>query len=154
MPRLLYFLPLLALSTSASILSQIPVIPGLGELTSDVSARVLTHESHPEHSLIIKAHSSVQSLNKGDEATIVDICPGATSGYTGKPHLQTWSVLWTCGVRRVLNSENTRHYPLHIEKYITDLMKHRLPHFRSKAFLLCLLRVTVRPIFRPPRFMA
>lgn len=90
-----YIIPFLAISTSASIISQIPVGLGFGDFSSDSSTRVLTHESHPEHRLTIKAHSSVQSLTKGDDATIVDICPGATSGYTGKVHLAWFAALMT-----------------------------------------------------------
>lgn len=65
---------------SASLLSQVPFteyvqLPG--------SVRVLTHEAHPEHSLTITAHNSSSPSMKGDGSSLADICPGATSGYTG-----------------------------------------------------------------------
>ncbi|KAH6681908.1 peptidase S10, serine carboxypeptidase [Halenospora varia] len=87
MIRLFVVTLFLAVSTSASFQSQIPLAPGAGELSStpfgDPSVRVLTHASHPEHSLIITAHSATEPLVEGNRPRLADVCPGATSGYTG-----------------------------------------------------------------------
>ncbi|EPE31151.1 alpha/beta-Hydrolase [Glarea lozoyensis ATCC 20868] len=76
---------LAAVRASASILSQVPFGGPSQFLSSDSSnsVRILTHESHPDHSLTIKPHYSNDVSTKGDGNTVADICPGATSGYTG-----------------------------------------------------------------------
>lgn len=75
-----------ALST-ASFPSQAPLKDPIYETlaaASDSSGiRILTHESHPEHSLTIQAHGPGNPSIKSDTPTLGDICPGATSGYTG-----------------------------------------------------------------------
>ncbi|KUJ12819.1 peptidase S10, serine carboxypeptidase [Mollisia scopiformis] len=84
MTRLSIPLLSLAISTSASFLSQLPITSGTGELPFGGSeVRVLTHESHPDHSLIITAHNVNDPSIKDDRPSITDVCPGATSGYTG-----------------------------------------------------------------------
>lgn len=69
----------LAASTSASFASQVPFSFG----DSSAEGRTLTHESHPEHSLNIKEHRIGGVSTKSDVPTLADVCPGATSGYTG-----------------------------------------------------------------------
>lgn len=71
-------------NVSASFLSQIPLTDRPGRLNGSM-VRILTHESHPEHSLTISPHEIGGSSlkNKDNGATLADICPGATSGYTG-----------------------------------------------------------------------
>lgn len=45
----------------------------------------VTHEAHPRHSLSITAHrgSNVDTQGGGNRPNILDVCPGATNGYTG-----------------------------------------------------------------------
>jgi carboxypeptidase C (cathepsin A) len=71
--------------SSASFLSQVPFTDRLHVPLSDssTSVRVLTHESYPEHSLTIKSHQAGDVSTKRDGSMVADICPGATSGYTG-----------------------------------------------------------------------
>lgn len=52
------------------------------DVSSDASFRTVTHEDHPSHSLTIKAHR-VGGLDKRSGASIIDVCPGSTDGYTG-----------------------------------------------------------------------
>ncbi|KAK8117185.1 serine carboxypeptidase [Apiospora kogelbergensis] len=53
-----------------------------------VNAKVVTHEAHPHHSLSFTAHSAGDvkaTRTAGGDKTpnILDVCPGATDGYTG-----------------------------------------------------------------------
>ena len=68
---------------SASLLSQTPFSEPHFTSAETSSVRVLTHEAHPEHSLNITRHDSSGASIQGDGSTLTDICPGATSGYTG-----------------------------------------------------------------------
>jgi cathepsin A (carboxypeptidase C) len=43
---------------------------------------ILTHDAHPHHSLSITAHRTDDVQTKGS-GNILDVCPGATNGYTG-----------------------------------------------------------------------
>jgi carboxypeptidase C (cathepsin A) len=75
-----------ALAATAVAASSEPQTPLVGQSEIPIgssSVKVLTHESHPRHSLTITAHSSNDASVKGDGSTLADICPGATSGYTG-----------------------------------------------------------------------
>jgi carboxypeptidase C (cathepsin A) len=74
---------LIATGASASFASQVPFQNSLSVPLAGSGVRVLTHESHPEHSLSIKAHTANDFSTKKDGTTLMDICPGATSGYTG-----------------------------------------------------------------------
>lgn len=47
------------------------------------TTRILTHDSHPDHSLTITAHNANGAAINSDEPSLADVCPGATSGYTG-----------------------------------------------------------------------
>jgi carboxypeptidase C (cathepsin A) len=67
----------IAVGTSASLVSQAPLTEPLA------STRVITHESHPEYSLTVTAHKSRELSAASNESSLADICPGATSGYTG-----------------------------------------------------------------------
>ncbi|KAI9742699.1 MAG: hypothetical protein M1818_003840 [Claussenomyces sp. TS43310] len=49
----------------------------------DASARVITHEAHPKHRLTLRAHHVDGISSRSSESNLVDVCPGATSGYTG-----------------------------------------------------------------------
>jgi hypothetical protein len=70
-----------ALGVSASFLSQIPFAePHFTSLEG-----VVTHESHPEHSLTFTRHNVSEVSTAGEGSSLTDVCPGATSGYTGKP---------------------------------------------------------------------
>ena len=68
---------------SASLLSQGPFTKPHFTSLEDSSVRVLTHESHPKHSLTIVAHGSNTPSIKSGGSSLTDVCPGATSGYTG-----------------------------------------------------------------------
>lgn len=76
------WLVLLAAGTTASFASQVPIVDSSVPLAGS-STRILTHESHPEHSLTITAHGAGEASVNGEEPTLIDVCPGATSGYTG-----------------------------------------------------------------------
>ena len=74
--------------STASFASQAPLTDPtsdtLGGFSDASGIRILTHEAHPDHSLTIKAHGpSNPSINSDAPPTVADICPGATSGYTG-----------------------------------------------------------------------
>jgi len=73
-------LTLAVIGASASV-SQAPFTGPFS--IGDSSVRVLTHESHPDHSLTIKTHSASNPSVKSEDPRLADICPGATSGYTG-----------------------------------------------------------------------
>jgi len=74
----------LAASSAASFASQSPLTDPTYEAHGEASGfRTLTHESHPDHSLTIKAHGPKNPSIKSDAPRLEDICPGATSGYTG-----------------------------------------------------------------------
>src|SRR4051812_17146499 len=75
---------LAATASSASFQSQAPFTESTPP--SDPSVQTITHEAHPEHSLTITAHGPGLSSLKDDEPSISDVCPGATSGYTGYLH--------------------------------------------------------------------
>lgn len=72
-----------AIGTSASSVSQVPFTEPFSAPLSGSSVRVLTHESHPEHSLTITAHNSSEPSIKSNGPTVAEICPGSTTGYTG-----------------------------------------------------------------------
>jgi carboxypeptidase C (cathepsin A) len=76
-----------AASSTASFASQAPLTDptydSLGSSSDSTGIRILTHEAHPDHSLTIKAHGPSDPSIKSDVPTVGDICPGATSGYTG-----------------------------------------------------------------------
>ncbi|KAF4630945.1 hypothetical protein G7Y89_g7188 [Cudoniella acicularis] len=76
---------LAAAGTSASFDSQAPILEQPDVILPLVGSyvRTLTHESHPAHSLTITAHNSSQLSTKSNGPSVSDICPGATSGYTG-----------------------------------------------------------------------
>jgi carboxypeptidase C (cathepsin A) len=74
---------LAATGSSASFGSQLPLGEPSTEPLEGSSVRILTHESHPKHSLSITAHTASGPSTKGNGASLADICPGATSGYTG-----------------------------------------------------------------------
>lgn len=58
--------------------------------TDPFTTRTLTHPSHPKHSLTITQHSPLKySTSSGDAPSLSDVCPGATSGYTGYLHSGT-----------------------------------------------------------------
>jgi len=67
-------------AAAASVTPQIPLVQH-----KHSSTRILTHESHPDHSLTITAHNAYDpSIKRNDHnLTLVDVCPGATAGYTG-----------------------------------------------------------------------
>jgi len=68
---------LAAVQTATSLAPQIPLV-------EHPAARILTHESHPDHSLTITAHTVHDPLTESSNGTtLADICPGATAGYTG-----------------------------------------------------------------------
>jgi cathepsin A (carboxypeptidase C) len=71
-----------ALAASGAVAQQKPLA------SDDVSARVVTHEDHPSHSLSFTAHHAgdTNAQSSGDKPQIFDVCPGATSGYTGYLH--------------------------------------------------------------------
>jgi carboxypeptidase C (cathepsin A) len=74
----------LAILSTPSFASQIPLTDATSDgLSGNPSIRTLTHESHPDHSLTIKAHGPRNPSIKSDAPSLSDICPGATSGYTG-----------------------------------------------------------------------
>ncbi|KAK8070017.1 serine carboxypeptidase [Apiospora phragmitis] len=53
---------------------------------SSASAGVVTHEAHPHHSLSFTAHSGGQTTTSSSDDKRpfdLDVCPGATAGYTG-----------------------------------------------------------------------
>lgn len=71
----------LAVSTVAATSSQIPV----SDTVIDQSYQILTHDDYPSHSLSIKPHVAQTGLgsSKVSGDSVADVCPGATSGYTG-----------------------------------------------------------------------
>ncbi|KAE9366919.1 hypothetical protein N431DRAFT_350512 [Stipitochalara longipes BDJ] len=74
----------LAASSAASLATQVPLTDSTYEALEEASGfRTLTHESHPDHSLTIKAHGPKNPSIKSNAPALDDICPGATSGYTG-----------------------------------------------------------------------
>jgi len=73
----------LAASSAASSVPQAPLTDPTYEALGASGVRTLTHESHPDHSLTIKAHGPKNPSIESDAPTLGDICPGATSGYTG-----------------------------------------------------------------------
>lgn len=81
------FLPAITVAlaaTATASMSQSP-LSYFTELT-EPGIRILTHESHPNHVLEIKAHNSKDASIKGDGPSLADVCPGSTSGYTGYLH--------------------------------------------------------------------
>ncbi|KAG0649095.1 Carboxypeptidase Y [Hyphodiscus hymeniophilus] len=74
---------LVAVGASSSLLSQTPFSESHFTSLDDSSVKILTHESHPEHSLTVRSHGSNEASVKGGSSTLEDICPGATKGYTG-----------------------------------------------------------------------
>jgi carboxypeptidase C (cathepsin A) len=72
-----------AAGTAASVATQTPLLDPSEFAEGSTTTRILTHESHPDHSLTITAHSATEVSINGDVPTLADICPGATSGYTG-----------------------------------------------------------------------
>jgi carboxypeptidase C (cathepsin A) len=73
-----------AASPTASFASQAPLTdPTYDALGGSSTIRTLTHESHPDHSLTITAHNPWDPSIKGHSPSLFDVCPGATSGYTG-----------------------------------------------------------------------
>lgn len=67
-----------ATQAAASVAPQIPFA------AAQSTARILTHESHPKHSLTITSHKAHDpSVKSSDGTTLADVCPGATAGYTG-----------------------------------------------------------------------
>jgi carboxypeptidase C (cathepsin A) len=83
----LAILATLAATSTASIASQLPLIdPAYDTLGASAGIRTLTLDSHPNHSLTIKAHSPKDPSIKSDGPRLDDVCPGATSGYTGYLH--------------------------------------------------------------------
>jgi cathepsin A (carboxypeptidase C) len=69
-------------TATASFASQVPLTDPFYD-TLDGSFRTLTHDSYPDHTLTIKAHGPQDPSVKSDTPSLSDICPGATSGYTG-----------------------------------------------------------------------
>ncbi|TVY92837.1 Carboxypeptidase Y-like protein A [Lachnellula willkommii] len=74
-----------SLAITGTSASQIPLTEEPLRDLSDPPVRTLTHASHPDHSLTIKPHHAISSTsNTGNSnPSLADICPGATSGYTG-----------------------------------------------------------------------
>jgi hypothetical protein len=74
----------LAICLTPSSAAQTPITePTFDGFRGNPSFRTLTHESHPDHSLTIQAHGPKNPTIKSDAPSLSDICPGATSGYTG-----------------------------------------------------------------------
>lgn len=74
----------LAIYLTPSFATQTPLTePTFDGFGGNPSIRTLTHESHPDHSLTIQVHGPKYPTIKGDAPSLSDICPGATSGYTG-----------------------------------------------------------------------
>jgi carboxypeptidase C (cathepsin A) len=80
-PIWLAILLTLASTSTASFESQAPLIYDALEGSSTI--KTFTHESHPDHSLTITSHHPRDPSIRSDAPSLFDVCPGATSGYTG-----------------------------------------------------------------------
>jgi hypothetical protein len=71
----------LAAAPTVSFASQAPLADNA--LGGSPIIKTVTHESHPNHSLTITAHNPRDPSIRSDAPSLFDVCPGATSGYTG-----------------------------------------------------------------------